>query len=318
MKDLRVGVVVPMVSEASILFETREFAARRMIGIWEVHERREELGPAPQAEKSASHDLSVSAAITIGVVIGGIGMVNSAMATSNLIQHWEPDIVALVGCAGAISPKLLPGDVAIGRDLCYYSSYLTLPDGSVNLDIPGIRLRTDYSLSADRTSFATEGQKLRYLHSDPTLVDIALRAGSSEKLWGEAIALSRWPDTSGWPSPFRGPICASAVIGTADQINSNAEAIRVIRERFGVEVEDCESTAAAHAALSHRVPFIAIRGISDNEMINPAYGEFLRSGKGNLGWVEKESTRNAWAVFLRMLPMLPARFSERVARLTLS
>lgn len=287
MEDLRVGVVVPMVSEASMLFDMREFGDRRKIGIWEVHERRESIG---------------NRTLTVGVTVCGIGMVNAGMATSALIQHWKPDLVALVGCAGAISPRFLPGDVAIGSDLCYYSSFLTLPDGSVNLDIPGIRVRTDYALTPDRSSFATRGERARYIRSDSGLVEIALRAAIAD----DSLSLSRWPDTTGWPSPYRDPICAPAIIGTADQINSNAEAIRVIRERFGVEVEDCESTAAAHAALSHRVPFIAIRGISDNEMINPAYGEFLRSGKGNLDWVEKESTRNAWVVFLRMLKLLPS------------
>lgn len=301
MRDLRVGVVVPMVSEAAILFEMMEFPDRRKIGIWEVHERRDEAGPALGTEGA---DASIAqprfGGVAVGVTIGGIGMVNAAMATSGLIQHWSPDVVILVGCAGSISPEFLPGDVAIGRDFCYYSSYITLPDGSVNLDIPGIRVREDYSLSPDRTSFAVPRGKARFIRGDSNLADMALRAAAG--------TLSKWPDASGWPSPYRDPVCAPAVIGTADQINSSAEAIRVIRERFGVEVEDCESTAAAHAALSHRIPFAAIRGISDNEMINPAYGEFLRSGKGNLDWVEKESTRNAWAVFLRLLRLLPYYF----------
>jgi nucleoside phosphorylase len=332
MGDLRIGVVVPMVGEASLLFEMREFSERRRIGIWEVHERQEVC----------------DGSVLLGVSIGGIGMANAAMSTSALIQHWRPDIVVLVGCAGAISPDFLPGDVAIGRDLCYYTSYLSLPDGSVNPGIPGIRVHTDYSLSPDRTRFAVPGDRKRYLHSDPLLVDLALEAardcsvaagdcpvaaggcavategcavasedcptphGGARPSCGESpadsLAFTRWPQESGWPSPFRDPICAPAVIGTADQINSNAEAIRVIRERFGVEVEDCETTAAAHAALTHKTPFLAIRGISDNEMMNPAYGEFLRSGKGNLGWVEKESTRNAWVIFFRLVRLLAERY----------
>lgn len=313
MDDLRVGVVVPMVGEASILFEMRAFRDRRKIGIWEVHERREVFG--------GTLGDSTARSVLLGVSIGGIGMANAAMSTSALIQYWRPDIVVLVGCAGAVSPDFLPGDVAIGRDLCYYASYLTLPDGSVNLDIPGIRVHTDYSLTPDRSQYAVRGERKRYLHSDPALVSLALEAAKDCQAAhgdGECLAsgegqrnfpaLTRWPEESGWPSPFRDPICAPAVIGTADQINSNAEAIRVIRERFNVQVEDCETTASAHAALAHKTPFIAIRGISDNEMINPAYGEFLRSGKGDLGWVEKESTRNAWAVFLRLIQLLPTRY----------
>ncbi len=327
MGDLRVGVVVPMVGEASLLFEMRDFSERRRIGIWEVHERREVFAGSGTgkgtykcadrstdgtANRSTDKDADSSAynegtrAVLLGVSICGIGMANAAMSTSALIQYWQPDIVILVGCAGAISPDFLPGDVAIGRDLCYYTSYLSLPDGSVNLDIPGIRVHTDYSLSPDRSRFAVPSDRKRYLHSDPVLVDLALEA--ARDCPADSLPLTRWPEESGWPSPFRDPICAPAVIGTADQINSNAEAIRVIRERFGVQVEDCETTAAAHAALTHKTPFLAIRGISDNEMINPAYGEFLRSGKGNLGWVEKESTRNAWVIFLRLVRLLAERY----------
>ena len=129
MDDLRVGVVVPMVGEASILFEMRAFRDRRKICRWEVHERREVFG--------GTLGDSTARSVLLGVSIGGIGMANAAMSTSALIQYWRPDIVVLVGCAGAVSPDFLPGDVAIGRDLCYYASYLTLPDGSVNLISPG-------------------------------------------------------------------------------------------------------------------------------------------------------------------------------------
>ncbi len=283
---MRVGVVVPMTTEARALFRMREFPTRRRFGLWEVHEQQE--GPN-----------------TLGLIVGGIGMVNTAMSTQALISDWRPDVVAMVGCAGGLTPDLLPGDVLIGRDLCCYSNFQTLRDGSVNLDVPRIRVGTDYTLSEDRSDFASdERTKQRFIHSTPALVDAALRAGEECR-----SAFHRWPEeivrtftTSSFGQ--RAPKCSAGVIGTADQINSDPKVIAEIRDRWGIDAEECEGVALGQVALSHKKPFIVIRGISDNEVVDPFLGDYLRSNKTGLDSVEIESTRNAWLVFLEMLKRL--------------
>lgn len=283
---MRVGVVVPMTTEARVLFQMREFPARKRLDIWEVHEHQEGSN-------------------TLGVIVGGIGMVNAAMSTQALVSHWGPDMVALVGCAGGLVEDLLPGDVLIGRDLCCYSSFATARDGFVNLDVLGVRVRTDYTLSRDRTDYSVvAGTKQRYIHSTPSLVDAALRA--SEECRG---AFHRWPEeivrtftTSSFGQ--RAPKCSAGVIGTADQINSDPKVIAEIRDRYGIDAEECEGVALGQVALSHKKPFIVIRGISDNEVVDPFLGDYLRSNKTGLDSVEMESTRNAWLVFLEMLRRL--------------
>jgi nucleoside phosphorylase len=275
-----------MTTEARVLFEMREFPGRRKIGVWEIHERQE-------------------GAATLGVMVGGIGMVNTAMATEALISGWEPDIVALVGCAGGLVDDLLPGDVLIGRDLCCYSNFQTLRDGSVDLDCLGIRVGTDYALSADRSEFATAARtKQRYIHSTPSLVEALLAAGEACR-----DSFHRWPVDvvqSVTTSKFglRAPKCAAGVIGTADQINSDPKVIELIRQRFGIDAEECEGVALGQVALTHKKPFAVIRGISDNEVVDPFLGDFLRSNRSGLDSVEIESTRNAWLVFLKALEQL--------------
>ncbi|HHW18307.1 MAG TPA: 5'-methylthioadenosine/S-adenosylhomocysteine nucleosidase, partial [Firmicutes bacterium] len=96
--------------------------------------------------------------------------------------------------------------------------------------------------------------------------------------------------------------------GSADQINSDPRVLEWLRKEYGIDVEECEGVAVAQVASMHGKPFVVIRGISDNELINPAYGEYLRTGKGDLGWVEVESTRNAWIVFLDMVQRLADNF----------
>ncbi len=283
---MKIGVVVPMITEAKVLFDMRDFPERRPLGVWEVHERQE-------------------GAFTMGMLICGIGMVNAAMATEALVSQWAPDIVALVGCAGGLVEDLLPGDVLIGRDLCAYTSYQTLPDGTVNLDIPGIRFRTDYTLAPDRAGFASPDRvRERFIHSTPSLVEAALAAGEEcrEAFHKWPIQVSQAPQAGSTPKfGLRAPKCVAGVIGTADQINSDPAVIRVIRERCGIDAEECEGVAVGQVALTHRKPFIVIRGISDNEVVDPFLGEYLRTNRAGLDAVEIESTRNAWLVFLAML-----------------
>jgi len=283
---MRVGIVVPMTTEARTLFEMREFPVRRRLGIWEVHEHQE-------GDK------------ILGLMVGGIGMVNAAMSTQALISGWEPDIVALVGCAGGLVEDLLPGDVLIGKTLCCYSSYSTAADGSINPDILGLRVGTDYTLSEDRSDFATDSRtKQRYIHSTPWLVEAAVAAGEECRdafhVWPTDIV--RQLTTSKFGQ--RAPRCTAGVIGTADQIHSDLNVIAKMREIWGMDAEECEGVAVGQVALSHQKPFIVIRGISDNEVVDPFLGEFLRSNKSGLDSVEIESTRNAWLVFLTMLKKL--------------
>jgi nucleoside phosphorylase len=141
--------------------------------------------------------------------------------------------------------------------------------------------------------------RARYLNSTPRLVELALKAGEKCKK-----RLVRWPNASDWPVKFHDPISIPGVIGTADQINSDPEVIKLICDRYRIDIEECEGAAVAQVCMAYNIPFLIIRGISDNELICPAYGEYLRTGKGDLGWVEVESTRNAWIVFLEMINML--------------
>lgn len=270
--------MVPMVEEAITLFEQVDFPRRAKVGIWEIHERTD-----------TNH--------TLVLMVSGTGIAASAAATQAMISEVSPDLLALVGCAGAISPKLLPGDVAVASKIALYSSFQTMPDGTVNLDFPAISYRTDYTLNKERTSYARNTRKRhRFIEADRALVEAALAAGRDSR-----GCMCRWPGEADWPVKFPEPKCTSAVIGTADQINSDPRVLARLAESYGMEVEDCESAAVAQVAAMNSVPWLVIRGISDNELINPAYGEFLRSGKGDLGWVEVESTRNAWTVFMTLI-----------------
>lgn len=276
---VRIGVIVPMLSECEPLLGRVNIASKKKISLWEVHE----------AHVGGS---------VIGIVVSGTGIINSAIATQALISEWSPDAIVLVGCAGSISPEILPGDVAVGRDVAYYSSYQTLSNGTINLDLPGIRYRTDYSLNSDRTDFVEGSRfKARFIHSSEGLLNLArVTVGEVQEHF------CQWPDRQGWPKAAgrSAPRYVEAVIGTADQINSDPAAIAVIQDRYGIEVEECEGAAVGQVALSHELPFIVMRGISDNEVLTPVYGDLIMKNPADSDAIESESTQNAWTLFLEM------------------
>ena len=125
MSNKRIAVLVPMISELQCLKEMCSFDGKESIGLWEVLAKTWDSG------------------ITMGVIVTGTGIINASAATQNAISAWSPDVVVLVGCAGALSPKILPGDVVMAK-------YRLLPVIKLarfgNLDMPALRFRTDYSL----------------------------------------------------------------------------------------------------------------------------------------------------------------------------
>ena len=53
----------------------------------------------------------------------GIGKVNSAIGTVEMIKHYAPDIVISTGCAGGASTDMEVGDVVIGTEMVYHDAY---------------------------------------------------------------------------------------------------------------------------------------------------------------------------------------------------
>lgn len=63
--------------------------------------------------------------IDVLTVRSGIGKVNSAVSTSLLIQHFNPDYVINTGSAGGLTASTTIGDVIIGDTLTYHDTNVT-------------------------------------------------------------------------------------------------------------------------------------------------------------------------------------------------
>ncbi|MCH5312617.1 MAG: 5'-methylthioadenosine/adenosylhomocysteine nucleosidase [Prevotella sp.] len=60
---------------------------------------------------------------TIIITLCGIGKVNSAIGTYQLIQQFHPDVIISTGVAGGASPKLEIQDVVVSTETCYHDVY---------------------------------------------------------------------------------------------------------------------------------------------------------------------------------------------------
>ena len=56
------------------------------------------------------------------------------------------------------------------------------------------------------------------------------------------------------------------MIGSSDRWTVDAEEIRALRDAYGAECEDMESAYVAQVCAMHRLAFVAVRCISNNEI----------------------------------------------------
>jgi adenosylhomocysteine nucleosidase len=60
-------------------------------------------------------------------------------------------------------------------------------------------------------------------------------------------------------------------IGSAYQYNRELDRIKWLRATYGIDSEDMESAFSAGVAIGMRVPFLAVRIISDSEWTHPHF-----------------------------------------------
>jgi len=185
------------------------------------------------------------------LIICGPGPVNAAAATERLIAQFAPDAVLHGGSAGAHHAGLLPGDLVIGDRYVIHTSR-------------GVReARAARGLSPSLLRFRRDGAHISVPHidADPALLQQAVAVARTE-----AAAWGAW-DGPGWPpaEPTRPARVVSGVVASADAWTVDEAELQALHDDFGAECEDMESVYVAQVCALHRLPFVAVRAISDNE-----------------------------------------------------
>jgi 5'-methylthioadenosine/S-adenosylhomocysteine nucleosidase len=179
---------------------------------------------------------------TVDFVISGVGLINAAAATSALCILAPPITILNYGCAGAHHEDIAPGDVVIASTIVHYSAQIVLPDGQ--------RRYMGFDYSVDNARVQTE-----HIPADPDLLVLAQRVAP-------ATALPVWPGLSPVPRVHTG------TVASADIWTQHGESIRTLHALHGSLCEEMEAAAIAQVAAIYGVPFLAVKDISNNELLH--------------------------------------------------
>ena len=172
-----------------------------------------------------------------------VGPINAVAATVLGIERYKPKLIINQGTAGAHNPTLRLWDIVIGERTVDYSAY-TSDHADAGSGVHPARWRPDpHRLRLD-------GRQLT-----------AFPAFNGD---------SRAIETATAINNPRGRVLRGT-IGSAYQYNREIDMIASVRARYATDSEDMESAFAHGAATGLRMPFLAIRMISDSEYNHPTY-----------------------------------------------
>jgi futalosine hydrolase len=164
------------------------------------------------------------------LAVTGIGKVNAASTATALLEHFAPEILINVGCAGAYAERgLAVGDLAMATEEVFGDEGVATPDGWHSMELIGIPV------------VSKSGEE--YFNSFPLTrwaVDKASHVAEIEKLSLHQGAF----------------VTVSTVSGS---VGRGAEMFR----RFGGICENMEGAAVAQVASLYGVDCMEIRGISN-------------------------------------------------------
>jgi adenosylhomocysteine nucleosidase len=231
------------------------------------------------------------------VMMSGVSMVNAAMNTQALLDHFRIDRIVFSGIAGGLDPALNIGDVvvperwvssldvAMGREVHglferpdYYKARPSVANYGMMFPI-GVRAGRDYETGEFHMDFPVDPEMIRLAQS--LSVRLSLKSCTAEN-----ACLSQTPKLV---------VGGLGVSSTA--FLDNAEYRNYLHQTFAARAADMESAAVAQVAYVNGVPCIVFRSLSDlagggargNEM-----GTFMRLASENSASVVK--------TFLKALP----------------
>ena len=183
------------------------------------------------------------------------GMENAAAATALAAERYHPAAIINQGTAGGHVPELHVYDIVLGVHTlnlgAFKTGYRAGGQGSSVADWQPLDLmRSDGSAGQDPNA-----RTMRRFAGDDSLLAAARSVGGT----------------------YRKGHVVDGVIGSSEVWNSELDRIQRFHDQYGTTVEEMESASAAQVAGLFRIPFLAIRVVSNNitngESYNPSVGE---------------------------------------------
>ena len=183
----------------------------------------------------------------------GVGNINTAAGTAILIDRFKPKAVILIGVAGGFEPN----NIIIATRLIYYNFGIKTVNNKFTI-LPTIKAGTSNRLNP------------LYLSSNRTLVNSALIAKKTFVM--KPIKYKH--------QIYKGEIKKGSIV-TTDQIINNAQAAKQLYKATNATANDMESFGVSQICYQNDVPFIVIRGVSDN-FNKKMYGMLVKPVSNNV------------------------------------
>jgi adenosylhomocysteine nucleosidase len=230
------------------------------------------------------------------LMLSGISMVNAALNTQFLIDHFPVDRIVFSGIAGGVDPALAIGDVIV-PDRWVESMELVMaratPDGfKAPAWMPGLSGVPGYGMMLPRGvrvgSAHHPEQYLNAFAADPDLLALARSAVGGLALkncTASQACLDKAPKVV---------IGGTGVSGPA--FVDNKEYREYLYTTFHAGVTDMESAAVAQVAFRNEIPFIVFRSVSDL-----AGGDASTNQMSTFMQLAADNSASVLATFLRAL-----------------
>jgi len=185
------------------------------------------------------------------------GPVNSSATAESLIINFDPDFIINTGSAGSHDIEILPGDVVIGDRY------------TINYNIEEVEQGKIKEKKGSLIRFIKNNKKKSFDYLEPDRYLLGLAQELSSEVCLERIAMHYYYASNMVP---RDPRILCAGIGSEENWTLGAELIEKKKSFFGHRIEDKESAFIAQVCHFHNIPFLSIRGISDNELVERTVG----------------------------------------------
>jgi len=192
----------------------------------------------------------------------GVSMVNAAMNSQLLLDHFTVESIVFSGIAGGVNPERHIGDVIVPAEWAQYLDVVMARETEPGVFTPPPFLPTSAAnfgmIFPQDVDVARQGQEPEskfWFAVDPELLAIAEQVAADVDL-NDCVEENTCLTTA--PTIHVG---GRGVSGAA--FVDNAEFREYAFDTFEAQVLDMESAAVAHVAYANDVPFIAFRSLSD-------------------------------------------------------
>lgn len=176
-----------------------------------------------------------------------MGMSNAAAATAIAIQQYHPIAIINQGTSGGHDPDLNVFDIVLGQYTTNIGAFKT-PRRAVGEGSNTLQWNEAFDVLPEDES-DPEPIAIRKFTADEQLLNAARQTKSKYSL-GKVV---------------------EGTIGSADVWNNELDRIAFLHKNYGTSVEEMEAASVAQISSQFKVPFLAIRVLSNNITNNGAY-----------------------------------------------